>query len=144
MPSQRPLLARARRAFLAAVMALAVALSAATVAPSTLATSSAGYTIRQDRTIGYYMMWPIWPSAREWSCLSVLWTWESSWRWWATNPYSGAYGIPQAWPAWKMATAGSDWRWDPRTQIKWGLGYIRGRYGDPCGAYYHELRYHWY
>ena len=57
---------------------------------------------------------------------------------------SGAYGIPQALPGSKMASAGSDWRTNPKTQIKWGLGYISGRYGDPCGAWSHFLRKNWY
>jgi hypothetical protein len=34
-----------------------------------------------------------------------------------------------------MAAFGSDWRTDPVTQIKWGLDYIEGRYGSPCGAW---------
>jgi hypothetical protein len=63
---------------------------------------------------------------------------ESSWRYDAENP-DGAYGIPQAYPASKMASAGSDWRTNPATQIKWGLGYITGRYGTPCGAWAEEL-----
>ena len=48
---------------------------------------------------------------------------------------SGAYGIPQALPGSKMATAGDDWQTNPATQISWGLGYITGRYGTPCGAW---------
>ena len=48
---------------------------------------------------------------------------------------SGAYGIPQALPGSKMATAGADWQTNPATQITWGLGYISARYGTPCGAW---------
>ena len=51
------------------------------------------------------------------------------------QPSSGAYGIPQALPGSKMATAGADWQTNPATQISWGLGYITGRYGTPCGAW---------
>ena len=74
----------------------------------------------------------------EYSCLVSLWNAESSWRWDAYNP-SGAYGIPQALPGSKMASAGSDWATNPATQIKWGLGYITQIYGTPCGAWNFEL-----
>ncbi|HEY1175487.1 MAG TPA: lytic transglycosylase domain-containing protein, partial [Phytomonospora sp.] len=68
-------------------------------------------------------------------CLDKLWDHESGWNERATNGGSGAYGIPQAYPGEKMATSGSDWQTNPATQIDWGLGYISGRYGDPCGAW---------
>ncbi len=55
-----------------------------------------------------------------------------------TNPVSGAYGIPQALPADKMAGAGADWQTSAATQIRWGLGYIAGRYGTPCSAWAFE------
>lgn len=71
----------------------------------------------------------------EWTCLLDLWNRESSWLWDAENPSSGAYGIPQALPGDKMASAGSDWQTNPATQIKWGLGYISQVYGTPCAAY---------
>ena len=76
--------------------------------------------------------------------LQALWNQESGWRWNALNPSSGAYGIPQALPASKMASAGADWRTNPATQIRWGLGYIKARYGSPAAAEGHELAYHWY
>jgi uncharacterized protein YabE (DUF348 family) len=69
------------------------------------------------------------------SCLVEMWNHESGWRTTAENPGSGAYGIPQALPGSKMASAGADWRTSARTQIKWGLDYIAARYGDPCGAW---------
>src|SRR5690606_28488955 len=68
----------------------------------------------------------------QFSCLDQLWTRESNWRWNADNPTSSAYGIPQALPGSKMASAGADWATNPVTQIRWGLGYIEGRYGTPC------------
>jgi hypothetical protein len=71
----------------------------------------------------------------EWTCLLDLWNRESGWLWDAENPSSGAYGIPQALPGDKMASAGSDWQTNPATQIKWGLGYISQVYGTPCAAY---------
>ena len=67
-------------------------------------------------------------------CLATLWSNESGWDPQATNPSSGAYGIPQALPGEKMASAGEDWSSNAATQIEWGLGYISDRYGDPCGA----------
>lgn len=73
-----------------------------------------------------------------------LWNQESGWRWNALNPSSGAYGIPQALPADKMASAGSDWQTNYQTQIRWGLGYIAGRYGSPASAWAHEMAYNWY
>ncbi|MDQ6849927.1 MAG: ubiquitin-like domain-containing protein [Actinomycetota bacterium] len=71
----------------------------------------------------------------QFSCLQQMWDRESGWRTSASNPSSGAYGIPQALPGSKMASAGSDWQSSARTQITWGLDYIASRYGDPCGAW---------
>jgi resuscitation-promoting factor RpfB len=75
-----------------------------------------------------------WSPSTYYSCLNNIWTRESGWRYNAENA-SGAYGIPQALPGSKMASAGADWMTNPATQIKWGLGYIQGRYGDPCSAW---------
>lgn len=80
----------------------------------------------------------------QWSCLNSLWERESGWNPHAQNPSSGAYGIPQALPGSKMASAGSDWRTNPATQITWGLNYIAGRYGGPCGAWGHSQATGWY
>ena len=82
----------------------------------------------------------------QWSCLAYLWTGESDWRWDATNPSSGAYGIPQSLPASKMASAGADWKTNPETQIRWGLDYIKQSYGSPCGAmnFWNSQNPHWY
>ena len=70
-------------------------------------------------------------------CLVDIWNRESGWRYDAENA-SGAYGIPQALPGSKMASAGADWQTNPATQIKWGLGYIKAIYGDPCKAWAFE------
>lgn len=70
---------------------------------------------------------------RQWAPLKSLWQRESGWRWNAANP-SGAYGIPQSLPGTKMASVAADWRTNPTTQIKWGMKYIKGRYGDPAHA----------
>lgn len=80
----------------------------------------------------------------QFGCLDRLWVKESGWDPSATNPSSGAYGIPQALPAGKMASAGSDWRTNPATQIRWGIGYISERYGSPCAARRHSQRNDWY
>ncbi|WP_392543764.1 hypothetical protein [Oryzobacter telluris] len=84
--------------------------------------------------------------AAEFTCLVALWNAESGWSWSATNSSSGAYGIPQALPGWKMASAGNDWLTNPATQITWGLGYIDDVYGSPCNAYEKFLSRspHWY
>jgi hypothetical protein len=71
-------------------------------------------------------------------CLDDLWQRESGWLYDAENPVSGAYGIPQSLPGSKMASAGADWQTDPATQIRWGLGYIKGQYGNPCSAWAFE------
>jgi hypothetical protein len=85
---------------------------------------------------------------RGWSgqfgCLNLLWNRESGWNYQATNPSSGAYGIPQALPGSKMATIAADWRTNAATQIKWGLRYIAERYGTPCGAWAHSQATGWY
>ena len=72
-----------------------------------------------------------------------LWNRESGWNTHAANP-SGAYGIPQALPGSKMASAGGDWQNGYATQITWGLGYISGSYGSPCGAWAHSNAFGWY
>jgi hypothetical protein len=69
------------------------------------------------------------------SSLDPMWARESGWNAQAQNASSGAYGIPQALPGSKMATAGSDWSTNPATQIKWGLDYIKQRYGSPAAAW---------
>jgi len=83
-------------------------------------------------------------STGEMSCLDQLWEHESGWNEHASNPSSGAYGIPQALPGDKMASAGSDWQTNPATQISWGLGYISDRYGSPCGAWGYFQSNGWY
>jgi hypothetical protein len=70
-------------------------------------------------------------------CLLDIWNRESGWRYDAENA-SGAYGIPQALPGSKMVSAGADWQTDPATQIRWGLGYIKNVYGNPCSAWAFE------
>lgn len=83
-------------------------------------------------------------SGDQWSCLDNLWARESGWSHTSENRSSGAYGIPQALPGSKMAIYGADWQTNPATQIKWGLAYIQGRYGTPCGAWGHFTATNWY
>jgi hypothetical protein len=83
-----------------------------------------------------------WDSS-QFQCLVQLWGHESGWRINAANA-SGAYGIPQALPGSKMGSAGSDWANNATTQITWGLGYIAGRYGTPCGAWSDWQAQGWY
>jgi len=83
-------------------------------------------------------------STSEMSALVPMWNNESSWNENAENPSSGAYGIPQALPGSKMATAGSDWQTNAATQIKWGLGYIKDRYGSPSSAWAFWQNNGWY
>jgi hypothetical protein len=82
-------------------------------------------------------------STDQFGCLNDIWTRESGWRYNAENA-SGAYGIPQALPGDKMASAGPDWQTDPTTQIKWGLGYIKDIYGSPCQAWSFWQAHGWY
>ncbi|MDA1362110.1 hypothetical protein O1R50_20960 [Glycomyces luteolus] len=77
-------------------------------------------------------------------CLISLWDRESGWNESAYNEGSGAYGIPQSLPGDKMASHGDDWETNPATQIAWGLDYIDGRYGSPCGAWSHSESNGWY
>jgi len=69
---------------------------------------------------------------------------ESGWQTTVANSSSGAYGIPQALPGSKMASAGADWQTNPATQIKWMIGYIRSTYGTPANAWAFHLAHGWY
>jgi hypothetical protein len=83
-------------------------------------------------------------SSSQFSCLDPLWAHESGWSVSAYNAGSSAFGIPQALPGSRMASAGPDWQTNAATQIKWGLDYIKGTYGSPCGAWSHEEAAGWY
>ncbi len=96
------------------------------------------------RAIGLEMVLARGWDEQQYACLDALWTRESNWRVNAQNSSSGAYGIPQALPGSKMAANGADWRTNARTQIDWGLDYITGRYGTPCGAWAFFGSHNWY
>ena len=97
-----------------------------------------------NREIGCALMLKAGFEIDQFPCLNKLWNRESGWRTSASNSGSGAYGIPQALPGKKMSSAGADWKTNPATQIKWGLGYIEGRYGSPCEAWQHSESTGWY
>jgi hypothetical protein len=81
--------------------------------------------------------------AAGYNCINAVWTAESKWNPRAGDP-NGAYGIPQAYPGTKMATFGSNWRYSPLTQVKWGLWYVAGHYGTACDAYNFWKNNGWY
>jgi hypothetical protein len=80
----------------------------------------------------------------QFAALDKLWQKESGWDYKAYNTSSGATGIPQALPGNKMASEGADWKTNPETQIRWGLKYIKDRYGSPVAAWNHSVEYNWY
>ncbi|MEU6506890.1 MULTISPECIES: transglycosylase SLT domain-containing protein [unclassified Streptomyces] len=88
------------------------------------------YTVAQVQAIARQIV-----PAGQYQCFSNIVTRESTWNYQAVNASSGAYGLVQALPAGKMASAGADWRTNPATQIKWGLSYMNERYGSPCDAW---------
>jgi hypothetical protein len=101
-------------------------------------TSSVDLSDGDPREIARVLMTRFGFGPDQFGCLDSLWTRESNWNPSADNPSSSAYGIPQALPGSKMASAGADWATNPATQIMWGLGYIQDRYGSPCGAWAHS------
>ncbi|WP_377266781.1 transglycosylase SLT domain-containing protein [Peterkaempfera sp. SMS 1(5)a] len=82
--------------------------------------------------------------ASQWASFNQIVSHESSWNMHATNAASGAYGLCQALPGSKMASAGSDWRTNPATQIKWAMTYMNDRYGSPNAAWNFWQTHHWY
>jgi len=101
-------------------------------------------TKRDPRSVARALLPQFGFGADQFSCLDSLYTRESGWNVHADNPSSSAYGIPQALPGSKMASAGRNWQSDPATQIRWGLGYIKRSYGTPCAAWGHSQSTGWY
>ncbi|WP_432015748.1 transglycosylase SLT domain-containing protein [Streptomyces cucumeris] len=99
----------------------------------------ASYTIAETQSIARQMI-----PGDQFQCFSNIVDHESGWNYKATNASSGAYGLVQALPGSKMASAGSDWQTNPATQIKWGLNYMNDRYGSPCGAWSFWQANNWY
>ncbi|WP_030623162.1 transglycosylase SLT domain-containing protein [Streptomyces sclerotialus] len=99
----------------------------------------ASYSIAETQAMARQMM-----PADQFQCFSNIVDHESGWNYKAVNASSGAYGLVQALPGSKMASAGADWQTNPATQIKWGLGYMNDRYGSPCGAWSFWQANSWY
>ncbi|GAA3157238.1 MULTISPECIES: aggregation-promoting factor C-terminal-like domain-containing protein [Streptomyces] len=99
----------------------------------------ASYTVAEVQAIARQMV-----PADQFQCFSNIVNHESTWNYRAVNPSSGAYGLVQALPGSKMASAGADWQTNPATQIKWGLNYMNDRYGSPCGAWSFWQANNWY
>nr|WP_307821808.1 transglycosylase SLT domain-containing protein [Streptomyces coffeae] len=99
----------------------------------------ASYTIAETQAMARQMM-----AGDQFQCFSNIVDHESGWNYKATNASSGAYGLVQALPGSKMASAGADWQTNPATQIKWGLNYMNERYDSPCGAWDFWQANHWY
>jgi hypothetical protein len=107
-------------------------------------TRSADLTTADPRTLAKALMPEFGMSPSQFGCLDHIWSQESGWNIHADNPSSSAYGIPQALPGSKMSSAGPDWANNAETQIRWGLGYIKGRYGSPCAAWSYKQGAGWY
>ncbi|MEJ8650315.1 transglycosylase SLT domain-containing protein [Streptomyces sp. MS1.AVA.3] len=97
------------------------------------------YTVAETQAMARQMM-----AGDQFQCFSNIVDHESTWNYKATNASSGAYGLVQALPGSKMASAGADWQTNPATQIKWGLNYMNDRYGSPCGAWSFWQANNWY
>ena len=123
----------------------AVSITVRKAAPAS-ATAPAAGTPDPDsaQAMGYAAVMARGWDMEQYNCLVALWNRESRWNVFAHNQSSGAYGIPQSLPGEKMATVADDWQTNPATQIEWGLRYIQGRYGSPCGAWAHSEAVHWY
>jgi hypothetical protein len=115
--------------------------SPATAAQDSIVLAAAARTPRQ---VAQAMLPQFHWSVGQFKYLNWLWERESGWNKYAYNPYSGAYGIPQALPGSKMASAGPNWRSNAATQIRWGLRYIKARYGSPRSAWGHSQATGWY
>lgn len=102
-----------------------------------------GGTAQQNAAIGKKMVDAAgWGS--QWAAFNNIVMAESGWSTDATNSSSGAYGIPQALPGSKMASAGSNWKTSASTQIAWMISYIRSRYGSPNAAWAFHQANGWY
>ncbi|WP_189301902.1 transglycosylase SLT domain-containing protein [Streptomyces cinerochromogenes] len=101
--------------------------------------TQSSYTVAQIQAMARQMV-----AGGQYQCFSNIVDHESSWNYRAVNASSGAYGLFQALPGSKMASAGADWQTNPATQIKWGLNYMNSRYGSPCQAWSFWQANHWY
>ncbi|MGN8551376.1 UNVERIFIED_CONTAM: lytic transglycosylase domain-containing protein [Microbacterium sp. SLM126] len=135
--------AKAKREAAARAAEAAASASAGGSAPAPVAVGG-GASPGEAQAIAKSMLGSYGWGGDQFSCLVSLWNKESGWNYRAYNASSGAYGIPQALPGSKMGSAGADWQTNAATQIRWGFGYIAGRYGSPCGAWSHSQSVGWY
>jgi hypothetical protein len=124
-------IASPKKALTAAALAAATTGLVLTSAPAQAATSSAPSSAASAKAIAHKMI----PDAAQYNAFSKIVEHESGWNVTATNASSGAYGLVQALPGSKMASAGADWKTNPATQIEWGLDYMNSRYGSPVAAW---------
>ncbi|MEU3658741.1 transglycosylase SLT domain-containing protein [Streptomyces sp. NPDC032940] len=115
-----------KKALAGAALAAAACGSLIAAGPAQAATPASSAQTTAKKIIG---------DSAEYQCFSKIVEHESGWNVNATNASSGAYGLVQALPGSKMASAGSDWKTNPATQIKWGLDYMKDRYGGACDAW---------
>ena len=141
--AKRAAAARAAAADAIATAAAASQSPASSASPQPTATATALARSGSPQQIAEAMLGSFGWTSGQFACLDPLWAEESGWSVTAENP-SGAYGIPQALPGAKMASAGPDWQTNAATQIEWGLEYIKGTYGSPCAALGHEQATGWY
>lgn len=120
--------------------------STADSSASTVTGSNPPGSVKGNQAIGKRLAAKQGWTGNQWKALYNLWMRESGWNEHADNPSSDAYGIPQALPGKKMSSAGGDWKSNPETQIKWGLQYIKERYGSPSKAwsFWNSKNPHWY
>ncbi|MFJ3668163.1 transglycosylase SLT domain-containing protein [Streptomyces sp. NPDC090106] len=121
-------IASPKKAITTAAMAAATAGLVLTAAPAQAATTTSA---AQAKSIAHQLI----PNTAQYNAFSKIVEHESGWNVSATNASSGAYGLVQALPGSKMASAGSDWKTNAKTQIKWGVDYMNSRYGSPVGAW---------
>ncbi|MFE2582042.1 transglycosylase SLT domain-containing protein [Streptomyces sp. NPDC059378] len=129
-------IASPKKALTVTAVAAATAGLALAAAPAQAASTSAS----SAQAIAHRMI----PDTAQYNAFNQIVTHESGWNHTATNSSSGAYGLVQALPGSKMATAGADWKTNPATQIKWGLDYMNSRYGSPVQAWDFWQTHHWY
>jgi hypothetical protein len=134
----------ARKATATAAARTAAVQGGATAQPGQTASATVPAALGSPRQIAQAMLASFGWAPSQFSCLDPLWEHESDWSVTAANPGSGAFGIPQALPGSRMASAGPDWQTSAATQIKWGLQYIKGTYGSPCAAWANEQATGWY
>ncbi|MFE3515036.1 lytic transglycosylase domain-containing protein [Streptomyces sp. NPDC059166] len=117
-----------------------LAASRSSVRDASSFSAQGSYSVAEVQAMARQMM-----PADQFQCFSEIVSRESGWNYRAQNASSGAYGLVQALPGSKMASAGADWQTNPATQIKWGLSYMNSdRYGSPCAAWSFWQANHWY